>query len=147
MRTPELETLKKHFNELLDILAEERNALTAHDGEALDGCVERKAEVCQAISQTLNGAPALAAELQRASVPAADPHQHDDIDADHKSLLDLARAARDSNLVNGKILHRSQQSIREILGILSGKSLDGLYGQSGQHTAGPGTGSNAIARA
>ena len=143
MHTPELQTLKEHFTDLLDILAEERNALTAHDGEALDGCVERKAAVCQAISQTLNSAPALAAELQRAS----DPQPEDDIDADHKSLLALARAARDSNLVNGKILHRSQQSIREILGILSGKSLDGLYGQSGQHTAGPGTGSNAIVRA
>ncbi len=131
-----LETLTAQFQELLDLLEQERTALTAHDGTALDAVVAEKNRVCQEIADCLAGAPELTAR-----------QNFDELDDDHKSLLNLAQLARDSNLVNGKILHRSQQSVREILSILSGKSLDGLYEQSGQQTAVPEPGSTAIARA
>ncbi len=128
--------LKALFTQLLALLDREREAIVAHNGEALDALVPEKNRLCQEIAALLSQAPELTA---RQNV--------DELEEDHKSLLDLAQTARDSNLVNGKILHRSQQSVREILSILSGKSLDGLYGQSGQQSAVPEPGSTAIARA
>ena len=128
--------LTTRFETLLDLLEQERSALTAHDGAALDSVVAEKNRVCQEIAAALAAAPEL-----------TERQNFDELDDDHKSLLNLAQLARDSNLVNGKILHRSQQSVREILSILSGKSLDGLYEQSGQQTAVPEPGSTAIARA
>jgi flagellar biosynthesis/type III secretory pathway chaperone len=151
----EMETLQGYFQDLLDILEQERAALTAHDGSALDACVARKNDLCQQLAQALQASPEISARISAnnadvdthpASLQEASPAPPE-LDVDHKILLELAAKARDSNLVNGKILHRSQQSVREILGILSGKSLDGLYGQSGQQTAVPEPGSNAIARA
>lgn len=131
-----ISALSAQFQALLELLDEERAALTAHDGAALDALTARKNDLCQTIAADLAAAPELTASQELG-----------ELDEDHKTLLDLAQQARDSNLVNGKILHRSQQSVREILSILSGKSLDGLYGQSGQQTALPEPGSNAIARA
>ena len=138
--------LRSLFTGLLECLERERAALVAHDGAALDACVLDKQTLCEHIATTLGSAPQLAAKLQRATDPSVDPAEHD-LDEDHKSLLELAISARDYNLVNGKILHRSQQSVREILGILSGKSLDGLYGQTGQQNAASTPGGHAIARA
>ena len=138
-----VELLVIRFNELLKCLETERAALIAHDGQALDACVAHKQALCASIAEGFAAAPELTAELQRA---AGGPDGPDELDEDHKTLLELAIAARDYNLVNGKILHRSQQSVREILGILSGKSLDGLYGQSGQQSAVPASGGQAIAR-
>ena len=144
----EMATLQTYFQDLLEILQQERAALTAHDGTALDTVVARKNELCQQLSSALQASPGISARIN-ASNPSADTEGEvpSELDADHKLLLELAASARDSNLVNGKILQRSQQSVREILGILSGKSLDGLYGQTGQQTAVPEPGSNAIARA
>ncbi len=131
-----LEILTARFQALLDLLEQERAALIAHDGAELEAVVGEKNRICQEIANRLAESPELTAR-----------QNFDELDDDHKSLLNLAQLARDSNLVNGKILHRSQQSVREILSILSGKSLDGLYEQSGQQTAVPEPGSTAIARA
>ncbi len=131
-----LEILTAQFQALLDLLEQERAALIAHDGAELEAVVGEKNRVCQEIANRLAESPELTGR-----------QNFDELDDDHKSLLNLAQLARDSNLVNGKILHRSQQSVREILSILSGKSLDGLYEQSGQQTAVPEPGSTAIARA
>lgn len=131
-----LEILTAQFQALLDLLERERAALIAHDGAELEAVVGEKNRVCQEIANRLAESPGLTGR-----------QNFDELDDDHKSLLNLAQLARDSNLVNGKILHRSQQSVREILSILSGKSLDGLYEQSGQQTAVPEPGSTAIARA
>ena len=137
------------FTELLSALEQERLALISHDGVGLDAWVVKKQVLCRTIDQQVRAAPELASIMRTAANPGSAESEANpslELDADHNSLLKLVIAARDSNLVNGKILHRSQQSLREILGILSGKSLDGLYGQSGQQTA-TGTGNSAIARA
>ncbi|MFT7651385.1 MAG: flagellar biosynthesis/type III secretory pathway chaperone [Candidatus Azotimanducaceae bacterium] len=60
--------------------------------------------------------------------------------------LALATKLRDSNLVNGKILNQSQNSIREIINILSGKRHNGLYGEAGQPMPDANSG-DAIAKA
>jgi flagellar biosynthesis/type III secretory pathway chaperone len=142
----DLDHLSALFTDLLSMLDQERLALISHDGVSLDDCVAKKHALCKTIDQYVRAAPELASIMAAAANPETDANATLELDADHKSLLDLVITARDSNLVNGKILHKSQQSLREILGILSGKSLDGLYGQSGQQTA-TGPGNSAIARA
>ena len=134
-----LETL---FRSLIAVLNDERDALIHHDGERLEALSSQKLDVCNHISQRLASAPALGQKIARA---AADETQADaQFDPSHVLLAQLATQARDYNLVNGKILHRSQQSVREILGIMSGQSIDGLYGQSGQQDAKGGANSGAF---
>ncbi|XOV81495.1 MAG: flagellar export chaperone FlgN [bacterium] len=117
------------FQALLSVLHAERDALIQHDGARLDELSPEKLNLCNRISQQLSAAPSLAEKITQA---ATDTRAQTQLEPVHISLARLAKQARDYNLVNGKILHRSQQSIREILGIMSGQSIDGLYGQSGQ---------------
>jgi flagellar biosynthesis/type III secretory pathway chaperone len=49
----------------------------------------------------------------------------------HAHLLELATKTRECNAVNGKILRRSQQSIRELMHLMSGKDTDALYSEQG----------------
>ena len=119
------------MTQLIDVLAEERRCLTSRDSDQLQHCVSRKEALCQQINAKLKADESLLSSL---SAPAETTGTPADLAPDHKKLIELAVTARDSNLVNGKILHRTQQSVREILGILSGTSLDGLYGQSGEQT-------------
>ncbi len=125
--TGALETL---FQTLIALLNEERDALIHHDGERLESLSAEKLEVCNNISRALEASPALGEKIAQAA--AAETNAESEFDPSHILLAQLATQARDYNLVNGKILHRSQQSVREILGIMSGQSIDGLYGQSGQ---------------
>ena len=136
-----LAALISAFEALNLCLQAERDALVKHDREALERCVESKDRLCQQIAATLKheDAKPLATLLSQDTPEELEP--------DHRKLFDLATTARESNLVNGKILHRSQQSLREILFILSGKDLDGLYGQSGQQDSNFVSGGSAIAQA
>lgn len=122
-----LETL---FQALIALLNDERDALIHHDGARLEALSAKKLEVCNHINEQLAAAPALGQKIARAA--ARETQADSQFDPSHVLLAQLATQARDYNLVNGKILHRSQQSVREILGIMSGQSIDGLYGQSGQ---------------
>ena len=135
--------LEADFRALIALLDTEREALINHDAEALQNCVGTKNEVCQRIASSL------ASPGGKTLAQAIAGRSPEELDTDHKrleTLVNLARSARDANLVNGKILHRSQQSLREILTILSGKTLDGLYGQTGQQDAVQ-SGGHAIAEA
>lgn len=137
-------SLEADFRALIALLDTEREALIKHDADALQNCVGPKNEVCQRI------AASLASPEGKTLAQAIAGQPPEELDTDHKSLVtlvNLARSARDANLVNGKILHRSQQSLREILTILSGKTLDGLYGHTGQQNAAAQSGGHAIAEA
>lgn len=133
------------FSELIELLTQEREALVAHDGLNLETCSAKKLLVCRQIDQQLKDSPQLAQMIGQAG--NTDEVSSAQFDPHHILLAQLARKARDYNLVNGKILHRSQQSVREILGIMSGQSIDGLYGQSGQQNAKSDAGSGAFIRA
>ena len=136
--------LEEQFHTLIALLENEREALINHEADALHRGVTEKNELCQQVAASL-ASPAGMMLAQAISGQAAGkpPTDHENLDV----LVNLIRSARDANLVNGKILHRSQQSIREILTILSGKTLDGLYGHTGQQNSASPTGGNAIAQA
>lgn len=127
------QTISADLQLLLQVLAAERIALIHHDTEELASITAQKQTICQAIQNTVQAHPEAQSLFES--------------DTGHKTITELALAAKESNIVNGKILHRSQQSVREILNILSGKSLEGLYGQSGQPTPESDADSRAFARA
>ena len=124
------------MSELIDVLAEERHCLTTRDSDQLEKCVASKATVCEQINAKLKADETLVSCLSESAEAVT---AQSELAPDHKKLIELALTARDSNLVNGKILHRTQQSVREILGILSGTSIDGLYGQTGEQKGASGT--------
>ena len=137
--------LKNLFAALITLLHDERETLIQHDGARLEMLSAQKLQLCNQISQELKQDPALGKKIAQAAAPTAATDTQ--FDPRHVLLAQLATRARDYNLVNGKILHRSQQSIREILGIISGQSIDGLYGQSGQQDAKANSSSGAFIRA
>ncbi|MEM9623825.1 MAG: flagellar export chaperone FlgN [Pseudomonadota bacterium] len=136
-----LNQFEGHLHQLSQLLDDERDALSRHDTDALAALLEAKMVVLKQLQDPAFG-PALAEQIS--ITPAA---ERAELEARHSSALVLARQVRDSNLVNGKVLHRSQKSVSDLLNILSGKSLDGLYGTSGQTVAAQERSSQAIARA
>ncbi len=122
--------LSQHVEDLRYLLQLEREALRRRDVEQLAELAEAKRQLCEQIAAF----PQTGMEAGVAS------------DADHKKFCALLTEVRDFNLVNGKILAKSQQFVREAITVLSGKTLDGLYGHSGQPTTDKDSGP-AIARA
>ena len=110
-----IEAAHEALDALIELLEDERAALGARDAAQLEVVNAQKLAVCQRLERTL-------AELPK-PLPS---------DTRHKALLQRAAQAQDSNLVNGKIIYRSQQSIQAIIDTLNGKALDdGLYDTSG----------------
>lgn len=156
-RLDELETLLAAMRQLLAdeqyVLVHRRVPETSIDGEDADGDTKppgaaealaelaaRKQSLCELLSEERFAGLA-------DDIAAAEPGERTQYEARHTTLMEMAHAVRDSNLVNGKILARSQHVTREILNILSGRSFEGLYGQSGQPTSDPDRSGTAIAKA
>lgn len=145
MNSDELQALLEQMSALLQdmhqALADERAALEGSDVEALADATARKTEVCEALAQ-----PRYGQDLHDAML-ALSAAEREKLEPHHNSVLTQAANVRDSNLVNGKVIARSQNNLREILHLLGGKSIEGLYGQSGQPTAGPDRNGPKIAKA
>ena len=143
MTTPQ-RTLEE-FNELIDamqtVLLEERSALEQRDADSLAACTEQKNTLCEHLAAAKFGS---ALKIQIGELPDAERSECESV---HRETLSKLKCLQDSNLVNGKILNRSHNSIREILHLLSGRAPDGLYGESGQPKNNPETGRGSIARA
>ena len=117
---------------LNDVLTVERAALTDRDLAALADVTDNKVNLCRQIeiaTQALGPTPLSEqiAQLQQANRSALEPL--------HKTLVAATDKSREYNAVNGKILHRSQQSVRELIKLMSGTDTDLLYGQRGQTMA------------
>ena len=142
MSTPK-QTLTE-FSSLLQamtrVLDEERQALESRDATALSTTTIQKNEICADLAHPRFGE---ALHTGMADLPA---DERAECERDHIEALSKLEKIKDSNLVNGKILNRSQNSVREILHLLSGRSPNGLYGESGQPQSGSETGRDSIAR-
>lgn len=123
------------------LLERERNAVEQRDLELLSEVAAQKATLCEGLSDALAG-PSIEETIARLA-----PSERAKLEDDHKKLLTLARKTKDSNSVNGKVLARSQQSTRELLTILSGRTLEGLYGTSGRTDLSGEASTHEIARA
>ncbi|MCP5181149.1 MAG: flagellar export chaperone FlgN [Pseudomonadales bacterium] len=120
-------SLSDLFQELLDQLETERSALRCRDLGALRDAIDGKATTCSRIERFFDDLPAPLPDL----VEGVTGDIRGKLDTLHDKLRELAREAKDSNAVNGKIIHRSQQSARDLIGILGDSQHHVLYGEHG----------------
>lgn len=124
-------TLLQHkTQQLVEILLDERAALSGRDLDALVRVTATKSALCSELAELIESSRPLPEAI--AALPNPERAQ---LELRHKQLVALVASAQDSNLVNGKVIQRSQQSVLTILDTLSGKSLDGLYDTSGYSNA------------
>jgi flagellar biosynthesis/type III secretory pathway chaperone len=135
--------LTELFSQLLDCLEEERGALRTRSLTALHAATEAKSLACAGIESALTGLGAPLVEL----IEKVDAASRTRLDALHRQLRELAREAKDSNAVNGRIIHRSQQSVRDLINILGDNHQDELYGEHGVFRSSLSGRSSAIAQA
>jgi flagellar biosynthesis/type III secretory pathway chaperone len=117
---------------LCEILLAERAALTERSPQALAEALDRKAELCRRIERS---GRALGTEALTAQIASRSGREREVLEPLHKSLLIAAETAREYNAVNGKIVKRSQQSVRELIHLISGMDAELLYGEQGQTLA------------
>jgi len=135
--------LTELFSHLLDCLESERTALRARSLDSLHDATETKARACASIESALGALGAPLAEL----IEAVEPTSRTRLDALHRQVRELAREAKDSNAVNGRIIHRSQQSVRDLISILGDNHQDELYGEQGVFRSSLSARGSAIAQA
>ena len=126
---------------LIGTLEQEREALRNRSFELLGKATEQKLAVCQQIEASLQALPAPVADL----IDGAPEDSQPELELHHTRLCELAREAKDLNAVNGKIISRSQQSVRELIGALNGHDAHALYGAQGTSARGHAANGPAIA--
>jgi len=126
--TQTLHLLIDAFASLKDILSNESDALERRDPDALIAAAAAKQTSAESIgrmeerlSHALNGV-ALRDYLRHAAAA-----EREKLEPLHTSLTTLAWECRHYNAVNGKVIHRSRQSVAELARILSGTDADSTY--------------------
>ena len=127
---------------LLEVLQDERQALIERSLPALQSLTDDKARLCTAMDVALADLGPVPLREQIATLPQ---DRRAMLEPLHARLLEAGRKIQEWNAVNGKIVHRSQQSVRELMYLMSGTDTDALYSAHGHSlTRSPGT---AIAKA
>lgn len=146
-----LDRIIQHLAELslrlLDVLQSERRALIDRALPELEAATAEKGGLCRAIDAAAAELGPVPLRQQIDSVPA--PHRAR-LTGGHERLQALVSDVQKCNAVNGKIVHRSQQSVRELMHLMSGTETDALYSAQGYKAQGPslaGSPGTAIARA
>ncbi len=128
MLQPTLEQLIEQFSRLLQILADESDALERRDPDALlsaagtkHACAVQIGQLEDDLSRALNGTPL------RSLLTLVSSSERDKLEPLHTLLTTLAWECRHYNAVNGKVIHRSRQSVAELARILSGTDADSTY--------------------
>ena len=117
---------------LCQLLLAEREALVSRDSVGLQEIIESKRSKCADIERATM---ALGTTPLPEQIRSADPNQIPELEHLHTSLLAKADQAQEYNAVNGKIVHRSQQSVRDLIHLISGMDAELLYGNQGQTMA------------
>ena len=123
-----LQLLIDQFAHLRDVLSNEADALERRDADALLAAAGAKQDCAIAINRLEDR---LSAALQGISLrdllKNASPAERQNLEPLHTSLTTLAWECRHYNAVNGKVIHRSRQSVAELARILSGTDADSTY--------------------
>jgi flagella synthesis protein FlgN len=123
-----LEALVDQFTRLKQVLADETEALDRRDPDALltaagekHACAVQIGQLEERLAQDLAGTPL------RQMLVHVEPHERAILEPLHTLLTTLAWECRHYNAVNGKVIHRSRQSVAELARILSGTDADSIY--------------------
>ena len=124
--------LVDQFARLRDILSNESDALVRRDADGLLAAACDKQDCADAITRLENRLSAALNGITLRDVlkhaPAAERAKLEPL---HTSLTTLAWECRHYNAVNGKVIHRSRQSVAELARILSGTDADSTYTSRG----------------
>ncbi len=139
MSAPDFEELRETIltltgltQQLCEVLETERAALIARDQASLKDALEAKKTLCtetEGVMARLGDTP-LAEQIAAYGAEASA-----ELETLHSSLRLATERAQECNAVNGKIVMRSQQSVRELIHLVSGMDTELLYGEQGQTTA------------
>ena len=151
MHKQNLHELEQLLVQLHELLLTEREALKAHNSADVKALASKKAEVCSLLNQqrfadvlqpsiqlepvedSALSHPATAPELMTQPHTTTESVVADsDLENKRLAVVELAQQVQQDNLVNGKIMRRSQRALGELIDILSGKPDQGLYDTSGQ---------------
>lgn len=116
--------LNQHLTSLLEVIQQEHEALTQQQGELLADLTLEKQALLQEI-----GDPKYQLLIQSLT---HDKAVSPDREMSHKTIVDKLHKLRDANLVNGKLMQRQQNMLREVLGLLSSNANGDVYSQDGQ---------------
>ena len=123
-----LEQLVDQFSALKQILADESDALHRRDPDALlsaagakHACAVQIGQLEEQLARELAGSPL------RDMLVHFESHEREILEPLHTLLTTLAWECRHYNAVNGKVIHRSRQSVAELARILSGTDADSIY--------------------
>lgn len=140
MSSPSPETLERLIGdlecftaELLEVLRGERQALVARSLSDLERLTAEKARLCQQLDTAVAGLGAITLDEQVAALPAP---WRGRLEPRREQLRELAAEVQKCNAVNGKIVHRSQQSVRELMHLMSGTDTEPLYSAQGYRAPG-----------
>lgn len=123
-----LEALIQQFTLLKQTLADESDALDRRDPDALLAAAGAKQACAVQIGQLEDQlARELGGTRLREMIPRLGANERAIVEPLHTSLTTLAWQCRHYNAVNGKVIHRSRQSVAELARILSGTDADSTY--------------------
>jgi flagellar biosynthesis/type III secretory pathway chaperone len=122
------EQLIEQFALLKQVLADESDALERRDPDALliaagtkHECAVQIGRLEDQLRHSLGDTPL------RSALARLAPEERGKLEPLHTLLTTLAWECRHYNAVNGKVIHRSRQSVAELARILSGTNADSTY--------------------
>ncbi len=132
-----IERLIGHATDLQGALESESDALAAADFQRIADAASHKDSITRALEHTQRSLEAsLSGRSLRDTIAAASPSVHAELEPLHTLLKDRLDQCRHRNAVNGKVVHRSRQSIAELSRILTGTHAAPTYTATGrQHSS------------
>jgi len=123
-----LEVLIAHCEALERCLARETEALPSRDLMQLGACAEEKEHIARMVRAAEKPLDALlAGRTVREFIAEVGGASQSALETRHARLKALAENCRHQNAVNGKVIHRTRQSLAELARILSGHDADPIY--------------------
>lgn len=128
-----IERLSGLSEALLDILRRERSALIERRLDALEQITADKARRCAAVDEAIR---AFGPEPLERYLAALSQPQRRRLDPAHQRLQTLAEETRHLNALNGRLLHRSRQSLETLKQLLGSTNGGTLYTARGRTASG-----------
>lgn len=134
---PLIERLIGDANELVVALQSESDALTAADFQLIAAATTHKDNVTRALEHSQRSIEtALCGRSLRDTIATASTSVQAELEPLHTLLKARLEECRHRNAVNGKVVHRSRQSIAELSRILTGTHAAPTYSAAGrQHSS------------
>ena len=123
-----LDALTQHCESLARCLAAESDALGTRDLMQLGACAEEKERIARMVRASEKPLDELLAGRSVSEfIACLGSSAQAELEARHARLKTLADGCRHQNAVNGKVIHRTRQSLAELARILSGQDADPIY--------------------